>query len=278
MEIVNKIQIRLDTLQTSAATLNILFALDFFPVDNTELQESEFVEKEKVKAVNPIVDTEKYEFYPTFFSSLSNQIVDAFTINYVIDGQYLNFLGLTDDDIFFEREPFRRTYLRLNFYDSPDTKIQNLFAREIIHLRRNNSWIGTNNLIDQTTVPLTFTANFKEVIYNSVFGEGFHFYWYKENLPKTLYMRPSIMNGKTGKIINLYSSINPLSTLPGSLSESVQVTSAGLNYIKTDFYERPNKRQKFYYIFNSDNKSDIVNLDDSPDFINNSITINLKIY
>lgn len=277
MEIVNKIQIRLNTLQTSATTLNIPFGLDFFPVDNTELQETEFVEKEKIKAVNPIVDTEKYEFYPTF-KDLSNNILNAFTVKYVINGKYLNFLRMTDDDIFYEREPFRKTYLRLNFYDSPDTKIQHLYSRETIHLRKLDSWISTNNLIDQTTVPLTFTANLKEIFFNSVFGEGFHFYWYKENLPKTLYMRPTIMNGKTGEVINLYSSAIPVSISPNALPISVQVTSAGLNYIVTDFYQDNNKRQKFYYIFNSDNKSNIVNLDASPDYENNSITINLETY
>jgi len=278
MEIVNKIQIRLDAIRTSASTISIPFGLDFFPIDNTELQETEFVEKEKEKAVNPIFDQEKYPFYPTYRSINSPLILnDAYRVNYLID-KSLSFLELTEEDITYFRNPFIRTYLRLNFYDSRDTKVQKLVARETIHLRTDPNWFNNEILKDQTTIPLKFESNFQNLIYNSSLGEGFNFYWFKNDLPITLYIRPSLMNAKTGKVINLYSTTNLLNPL---LSDSVNITSNGYNYIECKFFYDKTKRQQYYYILNEDGNSDVTNTGDplSPvESINNTITINLKTY
>lgn len=277
MQIVNKIQLRLDAITTTASTISIPFGLDFFPIDNTELQETEFVEAEKEKAINPIFDQEKYPFYPVYGT---NQLNDAYQIEYKID-KALDFLGLTDDDIIYTRDPFTRTYLRLNFYDSRDTKIQKLVARETIHLNSDSNWFTNEILNSQSTIPLIFKTNFNNLFYNSNEGEGFNFYWFKENLPKELYMKVSLMNAKTGKVINLYStnvSIVPSATL---LSVPVQVVSGGYNYIKCNFFYNPIGRQKYYYILNEDNLSDVTNSGNPNSLANslsNKITINLKTY
>jgi hypothetical protein len=282
MEIVNKIQIRLDSIKTSASTISIPFGLDFFPVDNSELQEVEFVDKEIERAINPIFDDEKYPFYPTYVDNA--QTLMAYNVNFVILNQNLSFLGLTDDDIIYRRNSFRRTYLRLNFYDSRDTKIQNLVARETIHLELDPNWFDSDQKIkDQTTLPLIFKTNFKELIYNSSNGEGYNFYWYKQNLPKTLYVKASIMNAKTGRVENLYSStVNPTTLFPGQvLSLPVAIVSGGFNYIRCDFYEELTKKQQFYYTLNSDSLCDVSNTG-TPTSIANSITntiiINLQTY
>lgn len=267
MENVNKIQIRLDSITTNGVDIKIPFSLDFLPVDNTELQETEFVEKEKEKAINPIIDTEKYQFFPTFKIS-NGSILDAYTVEYVID-KNLDFLGLTDDDILYDRQALRRTYLRLNFYDSDDLKTQRLFARETIHLKYSNDWV-VDGVVDQTK-PLVFKTQFRNLFFNSTYDEGYSFYWFKQEIPKTLYMRVSLMNAKTGKVINLYSTQNPV-------TGPIEITSNGYNYIRTDFYTDFNRRQQYYYIFNGDNRSYLTITNASPVVINNKITVNLKTY
>lgn len=276
MENVNKIKIRLDQIGVSGVTLSIPFGLDFYPIDNTELQSTEFVDKEKEKSINPIIDTEKFPFYPTF-SGTFNILQNSFTVEYVLD-KTLDFLGLTNDDITFNRNPFKRTYLRLNFYDTNDTKTQNLLIRETIHLHFTDDWFTDGKLNDQTTIPLTFKSNFQNLIYRSVYGEGYTFYWYKNELPKTLYLKISLMNAKDGNVYNLYSYSNGV-IIPSSSSPSVPVivTSNGYDYIKTDFYLDNSKREKFYYKFNDDSKSNILNIEDVVP-INNVITINLNTY
>jgi len=275
MENVNKIQLRLDQISTTAITITVPFGLEFFPVDNTELQETEFIEKEKEKAINPIFDNEKYPFYPTFISTTGQGIIDAFNVEYLTN-LTVEDLGLTYEDVFFNRFPFRKTYLRLNFYDSRDTKTQTLFTRETIHLKIDDDWFVDGDLKPLNQIFVKFYSNAQNLIFSSKSGEGFNFYWHKNNLPYSLFMRPSIMNAKTGKVMNLYS--NAFGTVTPPPSVSVAVTSNGYNYIKCDFFEDVIKRQKYYYIFNSDAISNIQTTEDSLNPIVNKITINLFSY
>lgn len=275
MEIVNKIQIRLDQISNTATTITVPFGVDFFPVDNTELQETEFVEKEKENAVNPIFDNEKYAFYPTFISANGND-TNAYTVEYTTN-LTLQDLGFTYDDIFFNRNPFRKTYLRLNFYDSRDTKVQNLLSRETLHLKTRNNWYDPNGqLVPLNQIPVSFVGEFQNTIYSSINGEGFQFYWRKSNLPFTLYMRPSLMNAKTGTVTRLYSCSFGSVTPPPSVS--VAVESNGYNYIQCDFYSDLTKRQRFYYRLNSDGLSNTSTIEDLLFQTKNKITINLIAY
>ena len=274
MEIVNKIQIRLDQISSTATTITVPFGMDFFPVDNTELQETEFIEKEKEKAVNPIFDNEKYAFYPTFISANGND-ANAYTVEYVTN-LTLEDLGFTYDDIFYNRDPFRKTYLRLNFYNSRDTKVQNLLSRETLHLKSRNDWYVNGQLIPLNQIPVSFVGEFQNVIYSSINGEGYQFYWHKSDLPFTLYIRPSIMNAKTGTVTRLYScsfgSVTPPPSVP------VIVESNGYNYIQCDFYSDLSKRQRFYYRLNSDGLSRTNTIEDLLFQTKNKITVNLIAY
>jgi len=275
MENVNKIEIRLDSITTTAATITIPFGLDFFPVDNTELQQVEFVEKEIEKAVNPIFDHEKYPFYPSFPSTIgTTPFNDAYTVDFEIANTYISYLGLTLEDLSpVGRNAFKKTYLRLNFYDSRDLKTQRLLARETVHLQILDSWFTNGTLNPLNVIPLIFRTNFQNLFYNSRLGEGYNFYWYKDNLPKKLYMSASIMNAKTGKVINLYSNFSgPLTSSPIN-PLSVAVTSAGLNYVECEFYSDLMKKQQYYYVFNTDNLSQVNVIEDLLFPLNNKITI-----
>lgn len=287
MEIVNKIQIRLDTLISTATTINVPFGLDFFPVDNCELQETEFVELEKEKAINPIFDAEKYPYFPTY--PTTTQLNTAYTVEYSID-KNLSFLELTNEDIVYNRKALRKTYLRLNFYNSPDTKVHNLIAREVVPLGNQSNWYQNGELLDQSIIPLKFIATYENLIYlenvnNGALGvnEGYHFYWHKTDLPTVLYVKASIMNAKTGKVIDLYSkNSGPIIPNPNvDPSLPVMVTSGGYDYIQCRFFFDQNKRQQYYYIFNDNNLSKVTNTGDplSPvESINNKIIVNLFTY
>jgi hypothetical protein len=60
----------------TGSTMTIPFGMDFFPIDNSELVQKEFVEKETQKAINPIIDYEKSKFAPynQFTSGNTNEI------------------------------------------------------------------------------------------------------------------------------------------------------------------------------------------------------------
>ena len=274
MENVNKIEIRLDKITTSGVTINIPFGLEFFPVDNTELQQTEFVENEKEKAVNPIFDNEKYPFYPTF-PSINGGQTKAYTVEYVTD-LTLQDLGFTENDILFNRLPFKKTYLRLNFYDTKDSKTQRLIGRETVHLKTDSKWYSKGKLLPLNTIYAIFISNAQNSIYNSIYGEGFNYYWYKTTLPYTVYVKPALMNAKTGDVKRLYSSQVGTLTPPPSLS--VQAPLLGVDYIKCDFSEDATKRQKYFYNLNSDGLSNVQTIEDVLFPTNNKITVNLNWY
>lgn len=273
METVNKIQIRLDKISTTASTITVPFGLDFLPVDNTELQETEFIEKEKEKAINPIFDNEKYPFYPRF-NGVGGVDVNSFIVEYLTN-LTLDKLDLTYEDIFFNRNPFRKTYLRLNFYDSRDSKVQRLVHRETLHLKINDSWFLNGDLRPLNTIFASFVGNFQNLIYGSPNGEGYQLYWHKNNLPYTLYIKPTIMNAKTGNAMRLYSS-NIAFFPPPSLP--VAIESGGYGYVQCDFYSDFTSRQKYYYKLNGDGLSNINTQEDSFFPTNNKITVNLTHY
>lgn len=274
MENVNKIEIRLDKITTSGVTINIPFGLEFFPIDNTELQQTQFVENEKEKAVNPIVDNEKYPFYPSF-NSINGGQTNAYIVEYITD-LTLEDLGFTENDILFNRLPFKKTYLRLNFFDTKDIKTQRLIGRETVHLKSDSRWFNNGKLLPLNTIYATFISNTQNLIYGSIYGEGFNFYWNKTTLPYTVYVKPSLMDAKTGKVIRLYTSQMGQLTPPPSLS--VNVPLLGVDYIKCDFFEDTTKRQKYYYNLNSDNMSNVQTIEDTLFPINNKITVNLNSY
>lgn len=268
MENVNKIQIRIDTITSSASTISIPFGLNFFPVDNTELQKTEFVDKEVENAINPIVDHEHYTFFPVSSGTI---ISDIYQINYNLvdlNGSPLSIdiMGYSDDDIKYRRNPFNLTYLRLSFFDTNDSKTQYLVARETIHIHSNNNWYLNNNLIPQSTIPLSFVVN-DEKLFGGNNGEGYKFYWLKENLPKTLYLKISLMNAKTGKVINLFHD-----DTPNSMITNIDVIQGKKDYIECTFFEDPNRIQQYYYSINGG-----IPAINSSNLINNKLNLNLKI-
>lgn len=211
---VKNYKININTLKsgTTATTINIPINMEYQLVDQAELIDRVFVEIETEKAINEIIDYEKIRFVP--INSLNNQIN---SITYTVDLLGLTTygsIGFDDNDIKFQKESFKQTFLNLNFYDSNNPMNQNLILNITLF----------SQLTEFDLVPLNSPtgiagqprpANFikiKYVLENPLlnplgFSEGYFLYDYKDELnvgdSKYLYMRASFKNAKDGKSTNL---------------------------------------------------------------------------
>lgn len=207
-------QINLSTLAsgTTATTINIPIIMDYQIVDQGELIERVFVTTEVEKAINPILDYEKVRFLPT---DLNGSHVDKITYTLNLNGatDYAA-IGFTDDDIRFEKNNFKETFINLGFYDTDNPLTQRLISNLTLF-----SHITTNDLLPYNTtfgipgqpkpasqINLTFVVS-NPILNTRGDAEGYYLYDYKDELKigesKYLYMRSTFKNAKTGKSINL---------------------------------------------------------------------------
>jgi len=260
---VNRYEIRLDNISGTASTISIPFHMDFHNMDNAELQTTEFVDVEVEKAINKIVDYDRYAYYPVMSSSTSVDVI--MEINYdisIFNGGYvdmtINDLGITTDEIQNRRQAFTKTMLRLNFYDTDDSITQKLIGREILHLNVDDEYLTGNTYnVSDTIVKPTDQINLKfksklPAVFDRKFAEGFKFYHYKTDLPVTLYMKAAILNAKTGGVINLFFTKHS----PVPASPSIKLTSGQVIGGKFDttpvtfFYDSSNIVRNYKYLYN----------------------------
>jgi hypothetical protein len=219
---VNRYVINSNTLPTGTTDtyINIPINMTFQVVDQAELVERVFVQTEVEKAINPILDYEKVRFLPLDLTGIH---VDKITYGVNISGA-TNYaaIGFTDDDIKFERNNFKETFLNLAFYDTENALTQQLvsyitlfteikttdllpdIATQIINY---GTQIGVPGQPKPAVdIPITFVLE-SPLLNPKGFGEGYHLYDYKDELnigdSKYLYMRASFKNAKTGKSTNL---------------------------------------------------------------------------
>lgn len=210
----NRYQINLSTIATgtTATTINIPINMEYQIVDQGELIQRVFVDVEVEKAINPILDYEKVRFLPTDLSGIH---LDQ--INYVLNlsgaTDYAG-IGFTDDDIKFDRNNFKHTFLNLAFYDTDNAMTQKLVSNVTLfsHLTDNDlvQTIVAGATAGQpkpaSQIGLNFVVN-NPILNPRGFAEGYHLYDYKDELTigdfKYLYMRGSFKNAKTGKSTNL---------------------------------------------------------------------------
>ena len=146
------------------------FTLPFFNNGGNELIQDEnlkrYIEIKKDEATNSIIDMEKDIYYPAFYSSENNleelrsmefrlhfrtrdmtsweispdkswNIFEATYSGKTIDKFYqpsdlLYYLGFDDDDVFYRKKSLSKSFIRLLFYDSDDTRNQSLLATSTI--------------------------------------------------------------------------------------------------------------------------------------------------
>lgn len=239
-----KTKISIDKLGLSASTITIPLGSNFFPVDNTEEIEKVFVEEEKEKTINPIVDNKKIIFRP---ADNSWNIIDDFKINLnfftptsISNGspQYHNHnngsngpgvyadIGFLYDDLFCRSNKFIYSFIRLLFYDNPNSGNNKLLFSSDIYTQIGDDQKDAQGVAlpaDQS--PITFTTA-DPLLHPDKSHEGYHIYWYKDlvdeapNQEYELYMTLVFNNAATGKSILMYPSktTNPNNIQIGELN------------------------------------------------------------
>jgi hypothetical protein len=210
MDIVHRYTFKLND-STSASTINIPINLEAYPIDQSELIETTFVDIEMTKSINPIIDYEMVRFSPVDFNN--NELI---TIIYKIilnnGGNYDN-AWFENDDFYYRRNVLKKSFLKLDFYDSPILTSQNYLFSSTLYCRvLNDMYTTANKLKDVSIIPLEFKLDDPISIPSGV-TEGYYIYDYKEdisyNTPKEIYMKCSFNNAKDGKTYNLMISNTP---------------------------------------------------------------------
>jgi len=197
---------------STATTFNVPLDMDFQLVDQGETIERQFVDVEVEKSINPIIDYEKVRFIPKEVTILADMVKyvphfwDAPNTDY-FNPTYFSDLGYTNDDLKFRKNSLIKSFLRLDFYDSPIVTDQNLIS--IIYISpdiRLGDILPNSQVIPAANKPVSFIL-MNPLGNNENFGEGFFIYHYKDEvtnlLPKELFMRATYSNAKTGKSTNM---------------------------------------------------------------------------
>ncbi len=260
---------------TTATTYNIPITLEYQLVDNAELVERLFVTKEIEKAVNPILDYDKVRFLPVNSASTGTQFV-TYSVNFLDEAKsmltptYYSNIGFEDFDIKAKKNSFKESYLNLSFYDTPNPLIQVLIGEIDLYssLSIGDYYpIGTPppNISGQVKpaneIPVRFILTNPLTKRDGTF-EGYHLYAYKDEYtlnapPKSLYMKATYMNAKTGKSINLMteSAIYPINQLINKL-----YTKYNLYRDITGFYYHVDTTYSNNVVYTPNLNSELVNL------------------
>jgi hypothetical protein len=213
---------KINTTQISGATnltINIPIKLEYQLVDNAELIEKVFVDTEIKKSINPILDYEKVRFVP-FYNLLKKIDTITYIVSLLDDNNRLKLptyyadIGINDSDIKFGKNYFKEGYLLLSFYDNDNPLTQNLVTEiEIYNHLSIGDYLNSGQARPANQIMTKFVLS-NPLTTSKGFFEGYHIYTYKDNYQlngvyKSLYMKASYFNAKTGKMINLMTS--PLS-------------------------------------------------------------------
>lgn len=205
---------------TTSMSINIPVVLEYQMVDQSDIIKRVFVDVETEKAINPIIDYEKVRFLPL---DLNGNHVDKIIYNVnLLGANNYGDIGFSNDDIKYQTEFFKQTYLNLDFYDSDNPMVQTLVSNVTLYSEiRSDFLLGDINtqILEfghvvgipgqpkpATSIPLRFVLE-SPLLNPRGFSEGYHLYNYKDILNvgefKYLYMRASFINAKNGVTTNL---------------------------------------------------------------------------
>jgi hypothetical protein len=237
---VNKYIIKIPSISgisgVTATTLSIPLSLDSQNMDQSDIIKTKFIDVEVENSINKIVDWEQGRFSPikTFIAPLNN-LIDSITYSLYFLDSMNNFKSamysdatFTDTDIKNRKNKFKKSFLRLNFYDSDNIAKQKLVAFLIIYPRIDDKFFASTNLPSTSfftppgstpwgTMNSVKNINLEFTVGDSLKdrrkdGEGFFFYYFKDEVtttvPKELFMKASFSNAKTGKVMRLMSTNN----------------------------------------------------------------------
>lgn len=263
----------------TATTINIPISLDSQEIGKSELIETTLVNVELEKAINPILDYEKVRFLPV--DSNGKHINE---ITYIVDllgNNTYGSIGFNDNDVKYQKQNFKQTFLNLNFYDTDNAMTQELISyvtlfssiKSVDLLGTNEQQLAAYNRIKgipgqikpSNEIPLTFVLS--NPIFNPRgFAEGYHLYGYKDELKigdfKYLYMRASFKNAKTGKAVNLM-----VKNKAESIDRTVHEVYTRFKLFRT--------KTGFYYQIDDEYQGNGGIFSNNVTYSNNNITVNL---
>lgn len=270
---VKKYKINASTLSTGTTEISIQIPLsgEFEFTNQNELIETKFVQSEVEKAINPILDYEKVRFLP-IDSNLNH--IDKITYNLNLSGATTyGEIGFSDDDIKYNKNNFKESFLNLAFYDSDNTLDQKLITYLTLFTKLTQTDLlqsgSTSGMPGQpkpaTQIGLSFTVS-NPIINPIGESEGYHLYDYKDELTigkyKYLYMRASFKNAKTGKSTNLM-----VENSPSIIDELVKKLYTRFKLIRTN--------TGFYYVIDDSYHGDGSLGSNNVVYNTNTVTINL---
>jgi hypothetical protein len=233
-----KYKLKLNGLNGANSFIKIPIGHDFSPMDNAEIAENQFLDEAITQAINPIDDYERVRFSP--FNGITEIIIKLHNSGSTplyygdtIPTSPFN-LGYSNDDVKFRRNRFKNSFVKLNFYDSPNPSNRRLAFQQIIYNQLNEDQKDTNgNLLPIATMPVTYRIVDPITKILGV-SEGFYLYWLKNPstpYPKNFYMTASYNNASDGVItpliaydtipnipIDLYNSLNSVKYVLASLN------------------------------------------------------------
>jgi hypothetical protein len=215
---VKKYTLRLpdEGISTTATTISMPMGQAPWLAGQQEIIDRDFVDIEVEKSINAIFDYEKVRFMPRNVNGKAEGI--TYRIRLLDNGAYpsntmWSDIGFIYDDFKFLKNSFTKSFLRLDFFDTDIGTSQRLLSFVTLFPKFIPGEYELNGMIPQpSNYELTFRLG-NPILDRTVNGEGFFLYHFKDEVlptvPKSLYMRATFANAKTGKVTRLMSSDNP---------------------------------------------------------------------
>lgn len=243
---------------------NIIIPISYQNSFNTELNKEDdinkvFTEIQSKNKINSIIDMEKYRFEPAtkILDDTQTSLIDSITFNLLFlnkknknwftkqESTY-SLIGFNNDDIRYQRNRLKKSFLRLSFYDSEDQTNQNLLFYTILYVDTIELYknyvkeIINGNLNPINGFKVSFNAKDPIKTNTQTLTEGFYLYLYKdllENSSLTMYMKAEFINSLNGERIILMN--------PKTIKTPDYVN--GQSYTMTEFYKNLYTKVNLYY-------------------------------
>lgn len=193
-----KIQLTINQFKNGNLNIPIHLTRDSIGVDYSESVEKQLTTHITNQSIPIKIDGEKTRFTPT-------PQID--TIKYVLwrnasTPYYYADFGFTNEDILFRRNRFKKSFLKMNFYDSNDAASQQLLFQSILETQIFSEQLDINGeLLDVSLMPVSFLITNPRL--QRGYFETYYNYWYKNYpnfaYPLDMFMYASFSNANNGR-------------------------------------------------------------------------------
>jgi len=192
-----KFKINISTLTGDTVDISVPISTEMGFAGQEDVINEQFVEEEVKRVTNATEDYEQVRLRPK-----TPRIDYKLTFSSGVDTFFD--LGFTVDDIKFNRNNFKNSFLSLDFYDSDITTANNLVARITLFPQVNRAAIADADSIKAIkTIFSTIDPNDDRVANRFIASEGYFMYYFKDQIVESpsvtsLYMEARFNNAKTG--------------------------------------------------------------------------------